>query len=214
MSAPVKAYFETETGDTLTFMFNPETLSVTRNVAWKSDGSPGEDAPSVTYQYGAAGEMSFTLWFDTTATGQDVTIYTNQLIELTRIDEDLRRPPWVQFKWGDLEAFKAVIKTVALKFNYFAAGGTPLRASAALTLTQFAEEASYPLQNPTSGTRKRERIHRVQPGETLDRIAYTAYGDSTQWRVIANRNRVMDPLRLPPGMRLILPEREAAARGG
>lgn len=213
MSAPVKAYLETEDGKRINFLFNPDTLNVTRTVKWDPQKSPGENAPSLTFSNGESATLGFLIWLDTTATGSDVTAYTNQLLNLTKVDTSKKRPLWVKLKWGSLKSFKAVITSVTLKFTYFASNGTPLRASADLKLTQFEDEQVYPLQNPTSGTRQPERMHRVQPGETLDRIAYLAYGDSTQWRLIAHRNKVLDPFRLRPGTRLVLPEREAVVRG-
>ena len=213
MTAPVKAYLETETGQQISFLFNPASIDMTRSVLWGDKPSPGESAPSLTWNKGNSATMSFDLMMDTTDTGSDVTVYTNQLLGLTKVDSQKGRPLWVRLGWGRLSSFKAVVESVTLSFTYFAANGTPLRARAKLGLKQFEDEARYPLQNPTSGTRKRDRMHQVLPGETLDRIAYAAYGDPTQWRVIAERNKVMDPLRLRPGTRLILPEREAASRG-
>ena len=57
------------------------------------------------------------------------------------------------------------------------------------SLTQFAESAAFGPQNPTSGTPDPHRVHRVQPGETLDRISAKYYGDSTRWRAIAHGER-------------------------
>ena len=213
MTAPVKAYLETESGQRISFLFNPTTLEVKRTVNWNPQESPGGNAPSLTFDRGQSQTLDFDLVLDTTDTGADVTTYTNQLLDLTRVDAQKKRPPWVKLGWGRLNSFKCVVLSVTLTFTYFAANGTPLRARAKLALKQYADETRAPLQNPTSGTRKRDRLHEVKPGETLDRIAYQAYGDSTVWRVIADRNRIMDPLRLRTGTRLILPEREAVARG-
>ncbi len=213
MTAPVKAYLETEAGSRISFLFNPTTLEVKRAVKWNAQESPGENAPSLTFDRGQSQTMSFDLIMDTTDTGADVTTYTNQLLNLTKVDSQKKRPLWVRLGWGRLNSFKCVVEGVDLTFTYFAANGTPLRARAKLSLRQFEDESRAPLQNPTSGTRKRDRLHEVKPGETLDRIAYQAYGDSTVWRLIADRNRILDPLRLRPGTRLILPEREAVARG-
>ncbi|MEX1023260.1 MAG: LysM peptidoglycan-binding domain-containing protein [Dehalococcoidia bacterium] len=213
MTAPVKAYLEIETGGKIDFLFNPETLTVNRSVKWDPQRSPGENAPTMTFINGEPATMSFKLILDTTATGEDVTVYTNKLLDLTKVDSTKKRPPLVRLGWGRLQSFTAVVQSVGLTFSYFAGNGTPLRASAQLALTQFKDENTHPLQNPTSGTRKRERLHQVQPGETLDRISYAAYGDSTKWRLIAERNRIIDPLRLRPGTRLVLPEREAVTRG-
>jgi nucleoid-associated protein YgaU len=48
-------------------------------------------------------------------------------------------------------------------------------------------------------------VHRIQPGETLDRIAAMHYGDSTRWRTIADGNGIEDPLALRPGALLSIP---------
>ncbi|MDQ1739694.1 MAG: hypothetical protein QOE53_1346, partial [Pseudonocardiales bacterium] len=63
-------------------------------------------------------------------------------------------------------------------------------------------------QNPTSGTPRPHRVHRVQPGETLDRIAARYYGDSTRWRSLAAANNVEDPLAMRPGALLSVPRIE------
>ncbi len=213
MTAPVKAYLETETGQQIPFLFNPATIDVSRTVSWKPQESPGENAPSMTWDRGQAATMKFDLVLDTTDTGSDVTVHTNKLLDLTKVDSQKKRPPWVRLGWGRMSSFKAVITSVTLQFTYFSAAGVPLRARATVNLTQYQDEGRQPLQNPTSGTRRLDRLHMVQPGETLDRIAYGAYGDPTRWRVIAERNKITDPLRLRPGTRLILPEREAVPRG-
>lgn len=214
MTAPVKAYLETETGTQIPFLFNPASIDMTRAVTWKPQESPGENAPSLTWDRGQAATMKFDLVLDTTDTGSDVTVHTNKLLNLTKVDTQKKRPPWVRLGWGRMSSFKAVVTSVTLQFTYFSGAGVPLRARATVNLMQYMDEGRQPLQNPTSGTRKRDRLHLVQPGETLDRIAYAAYGDPTGWRVIAERNNISDPLRLRPGMRLVLPEREAVPRGG
>ena len=76
---------------------------------------------------------------------------------------------------------------------------------AALTLTQYEEDMAFGPQNPTSGTPRPHRVHRVQPGETLDRISALHLGDSTKWRSIAEANGIEDPLDLRPGSLLAIP---------
>jgi nucleoid-associated protein YgaU len=48
-------------------------------------------------------------------------------------------------------------------------------------------------------------VHRVQPGETLDRISSRYYGDATRWRQIASANGITDPLALRSGTLLSIP---------
>jgi nucleoid-associated protein YgaU len=45
----------------------------------------------------------------------------------------------------------------------------------------------------------------VKEGDTLAGIAYAMYGDSTQWRPIADANRLTQLRRLAPGAVLEIP---------
>jgi nucleoid-associated protein YgaU len=49
------------------------------------------------------------------------------------------------------------------------------------------------------------RSHMVRDGDSLQSIAYAAYGDATQWRVIAEANGIDDPVHLRRGSVLAIP---------
>ncbi|HEX7806464.1 MAG TPA: LysM peptidoglycan-binding domain-containing protein, partial [Cellulomonas sp.] len=95
-----------------------------------------------------------------------------------------------------------------LTFTYFSSTGIPLRATLALVLRQYEPSNAFGPQNPTSGTPRPHRVHQVQPGETLDRIAARYYGDATRWRTLAVANGIEDPLALRPGAQLSIPRLE------
>jgi hypothetical protein len=213
-----KAFLEIENGDDdIHCMFNPSELSIKHSNQWSGETLPGWDAPELTYGGGNAGTMSLDLTFDTTAEGVAVTKYTNKLLDLMKIDPSLPgyveedsngRPPWVKFHWGDMHSFTAIIESVDLRFTYFSTTGMPLRAKVDLSLKQFFADDEWGPQNPTSGTPKPHRVHRVQKGETLDRIAARHYGESTKWRLIADANGITDPLALRPGAFLNIPKQQ------
>lgn len=216
MAMTEKAFLEIEgsAATRLPCMFNPADLSVSRSNSWSGESLAGQGVPQVHYGGAQSGTMSLTLTFDTTDTGRAVTEYTGKLMNLMEIDATLpgtdpatnnARPPYVIFHWGSLHSFKAVVTQLDLRFTYFASSGTPLRAEVSLSLLQFAESRAFGPQNPTSGTPKPHRVHRVQPGETLDRISARYYGDSTRWRLIAGANDIDDPLSLRPGALLSIP---------
>jgi hypothetical protein len=115
------------------------------------------------------------------------------------------RPPTVTFHWGDLHSFSSVVRDLSLTFTYFSSAGVPLRAQMHLDLRQYEPSNAFGPQNPTSGTPKPHRVHRVQPGETLDRISARYYGDATRWRRLAAANGIEDPLALRPGSLLSIP---------
>jgi Contractile injection system tube protein/LysM domain len=210
-----KAFLEIEgSTDTVPCMFNPAELSVARSNAWAGVSIAGQGVPQVKYLGAGSGLMSLRLIFDTTDTGQAVTRHTGKMLKLMDVDPALpgtdpqtnnARPPYVIFHWGNLHSFKAVVSNLSLQFTYFSSTGIPLRASVELSLTQFAESSAFGPQNPTSGTPEPHRVHRVQPGETLDRISARYYADSTRWRQIATANGIVDPLALRTGSLLRIP---------
>jgi nucleoid-associated protein YgaU len=175
----------------------------------------GKDVSEAKYGGAQSGTMRLTLFFDTTNDGTAVTVHTDQLLKLLEPNNSLpgssektqnARPPTVTFHWGKFESFKAVITSLELSFKYFSASGTPLRAEASLSLMQFKADGKFGPQNPTSGTPRPHRVHRVQPGETLDRISAIHYGDPTRWRAIADGNNVADPMALRAGSLLSIPD--------
>lgn len=212
-----KAFLETESGDRLPCLFNPAELQLSRANGWAGDAMPGKGVPTLRYTGARSGRLRVSLFFDTTSDGTAVTRYTGKILKLMDVEPALpgsdersnnTRPPWVKFHWGAMHSFKAVITDLELSFVYFAPDGTPLRARLELTLTQYEEEAAFGPQNPTSGTPRPHRTHRVQRGETLDRIAAQHYGDATRWRPIAEANGIEDPLALKPGAVLRVPRQD------
>jgi hypothetical protein len=224
MPAPVqlqKAFFKTESGQTIECMFNPDKFGFSMSNRWESDRVPGVGSPSMRYAGGESGSFDLDLVFDTTASGTSVTTHTNKLLKLMEVDETLAsfdqsrnsgRPQWVTFHWGtNVHTFKAIITNLKVTFTYFSNEGLPLRANVQASFTQFEPDANWARQNPTSGTPSPQRTHQVNPGDTLDRIAARYYGDATLWRQIAAANGNQDPLAITPGQLIAIPERAVAS---
>ena len=221
-AAPAKAELHTEKNEVIKFLFNPADLTLTKSATWNAAENKGGNAPELRFSAGQSGTLALSITLDTTDTGEDVTHHTNKLLDLLKVDMSLAgsdknrnkgRPPWVEFHWGPLHSFRAVVERLQIKFTYFAADGMPLRAKADLALKQYADEAVQPLQNPTSHTPSLQTVHRLSHGETLDRLAAKHYADSTRWRLIAEANDIVDPLGLQPGDLLVIPELPVRRRG-
>lgn len=61
------------------------------------------------------------------------------------------------------------------------------------------------------------KVHLVTPQQRgrLDLIAYTYYGNPLLWWVIANANRIDNPLEVSAGDKLIIPDKEVLySKGG
>jgi phage protein U len=205
-----KAILISETGDQIKCQFNPASFSFAKQNKWEPAQNKGVlDAPTLSFVSGGSATITFDLTLDTTDTGQAVTQETDKLLNLMKVDPKFHppRPPSCHLSWGNYQSFDAVLTSLDIKYTYFASNGTALRAQAKLALQQ-AQDHTEALQNPTSGTPRPHRVHHSVPGETLDRVAWRHYGDSTQWRLLAEANGIVDPLALEPGCPLIVPEIE------
>ncbi len=216
-----KAFLQPETGGRIDCLFNPAKLEITKQATWQWAEVKGKDLAEPEFQHGTAATLRIDLIFDTTDTGETVTEHTDRLLRLATVDTNLpdadrsrakARPPKVTFHWGDFHSFEAVVSNLVLKFTFFSADGTPLRASANLTLKQAKDEKAWARQNPTSGVESLHTVHQVQVGETLDRLAARFYGDANKWRRIAESNGIIDPLAVEPGTQLMIPDPEVVRR--
>lgn len=212
-----KAFMQVENGgDRIPCLFNPSSITVGRSNNWATNPMPGNDVTQLRYLGANSGWLSLDLTFDTTSDGTPVSKHTGKIMKLMEVDYSLPgadeasrngRPPTVTFHWGDLHSFPAVVRNVVLSFTYFSSSGVPLRATTHLELQQYDKSDAFGPQNPTSGTPRPHRVHRVQPGETLDRISARYYGDSTRWRELAAANGIEDPLAVRPGALLSVPRK-------
>jgi nucleoid-associated protein YgaU len=218
---PVRASIWNEDTDAkvLDCLFNPTEYTFARTNNWANEPSMQADVPLPTFRGSQAMTLSVrNLLFDTYArvgraeTPEDVRTYTEKLFKLMNVDPSTAdtekktppRPPRVSFRCGTFFSFKSVVTSMTQRFTLFWDDGRPIRAKVDVTFQQVESEGSYPPQNPTSlGLARKLRI--VGPDDTIDAIAYAEYGDPSKWRLIADHNRLDNPMRLRPGQRLAIP---------
>jgi hypothetical protein len=196
----------------VTCLFNPYEYSVSKTNTFQETPNNRSDVPHVEFSKAGAQTLKLNLIFDTYETDEDVSKTTNKLWKLmetkSRPETDETKklpPPDVAFEWGVFR-FTAVITNMTQKFTLFKHDGTPVRAKVDITFVQYKDVNDYPKQNPTSGGGPIERIWRVIEGDRLDTIAAAVYGDATKWRLIAERNEIVNPLSLRNGKRLTIPQ--------
>jgi len=194
------------------FLYNPASYNVKKSTQWTANGSSdGDNAERYTFKSVKSSTVTFTLFFDTYEYGSDVRYYTDQLFNLVKVDPktkktptDKARPPLCKFHWGydsgGNSEFWAFVSDVNVSYTLFLMSGTPVRAEAALTLTEVS--AGNGGQNPTTQGTYGDKIHIVKPGETLSLISHMYYGSSTEWRVLADANSLTNPLDIWPGQYL------------
>lgn len=192
--------------------FNPSQLTVSKAVNWKPPDktAPARNAPDLDFGGGQSASFSLSLIFDTTQSSgkKDVRQYTQELLKLVMLHGPLDRrlpPPRVQFRWGKLSLFLAVVTKVDITYTLFLPDGTPVRASATVAFTQQDDSDDYRRrQNPTTRTEAR-KTRVVQTGDRLDLIAHEEYGHPSHWRYLAEVNHLLDPRALQPGQILAVP---------
>ncbi len=199
-------------GTRIDFMFNPKEISISKSVEWKAKPSKKPTMP----EYGGTKPQTITVeMFLDASEGGDVTTKVDQLFDAMEPHEKTKKdkpsPPFCSFGWGvKTYISNAVLKTVAVKYTRFKPDGTPIRASATVTLEELRPGTAK--TNPTSGSPDAEVERILRPGDTLASIAYEELGTPTLWRVIAEVNGVDDPFRLVPGTSLIIPSLSALSR--
>jgi nucleoid-associated protein YgaU len=171
-----------------------------------------KDVAKLNFGGGNPATMSLELLFDTTDTGDDVrTKYTDFLLGLLEIDQNkkdennnpVHEPPDCRLTWGSVLSLIVIVESVDLTFTFFLSNGTPVRATARLSLKQKIDEKQQSRQNPTSRSEAR-KTWIVHEGQRLDWIAYQEYGNPAHWRHIAETNDLADPGALQAGQILKL----------
>lgn len=214
-----KAYLKIEKGETIECWFNPKEYSLSRTNKWKTDPVPGSALPKTQFTGSDPHKLNIDLLFDDSDSHSgDVRTICGKLLDMMEVDEKFgsggknnARPPMVEFGWGGVVTFNAICESLSIQYTLFKPNGVPLRAQVKLALTQ-AEPApakstggGAKRQNPTTMGMAGLRSHVVRDGDSLPSIAYAAYSDATQWRLIAEANNIDDPLALRRGTVLSIP---------
>jgi hypothetical protein len=197
--------------------FNPTEYSVSKTNTWKFEPVVGAALPPPQFTGGMPRQLTVELLFDSTDNDTlDVREVTNKLFKAMEVGEGGGgggRPPMITFGWGQAVPFKAFGRELNVRYTMFKEDGTCTRALATLTLMQAdkAQDSSTPSGgtagggNPTTRGIDAIRSHVVRDGDSLQSIAYEAYGDPTLWRAVADANGIDDPLNVRRGTRLAIP---------
>lgn len=204
--------------------FNPTEFSLSKGAQFAEVAIPGLESPILQFINGTNERLSMELFFDSTEAGMGpgatpVTTKLDPFYRMVRVDGELHAPPIVRILWGDqfpgvttdesqrpLPAFDCVVESVDRKYTLFNPDGVPLRATLTLALREY-KTLEEQLQQMNLRSADHTRVHIVQEGETLPQIAFSAYENPADWRLIASHNDILHPRDIRPGMVLELPPR-------
>jgi nucleoid-associated protein YgaU len=199
---------ENEFNDVFEVLFNPNQISIQKATKWELTPTAERDAPTSQFTYGEPATLSMDLFFDTYEARSDVRVHTDRIYHLTTVEQhgDLHRPPLCRLAWGtfNFSDFQWVLQSLNQRFTLFLDSGTPVRATLSCTFKQWrSDELEARLLKKQSPDVAKTRT--VRRGDTLSSIAATEYKDPTQWRPIAEANRIDNPRKLKPGQVLTIP---------
>ncbi|GAA0385824.1 MULTISPECIES: CIS tube protein [Micromonospora] len=191
-------------------------------------GAGRADDPLV-FTGGGRTELVLDLLFDTDfAEGQvrpaDVRELTRPLwllAENSAVEHGWVRPPLVRLVWGKTWNVPGVIVAVAERFDAFTATGSPRRSWLRLKLVRVTEDADRAREGFAEELAAAQ-TPAVAPGTAVvaagdgsgavdssgvrfDLLAHDALGSPLRWRLLAEHNRITDPLAVPAGTALAVP---------
>jgi hypothetical protein len=131
------AYFQMKkpgggTGPQVYVHFNPESLQYTVQNTIKEEGRGSKKKQHVSQ---TSGKLTMQLVFDTTDTGEDVRVYTDEVAKFLNPDTagNDKTAPLVEFYWGAYH-FAGLVEQYKETIDFFAAAGVPLRSNVDITL--------------------------------------------------------------------------------
>jgi hypothetical protein len=204
----------TDTGERLEVMFNPEEYNLNKDNNFTQTAVPGLSSPLLQFAHGNLKTLEMELFFDTyeehrlgnrrlNKAGDDVRTHTGRVVGLLDINPETHAPPVLLFTWGDL-TMTCVLARASQRFTMFLESGVPVRARVQVTFNEWVD----PLREAKTVKRRTadySRLHVVAQGETLSAIAARVYRNPKLWRPIALANDIENPRRLPAGLQLTVP---------
>ncbi len=221
------------TTKTVTFMFNPNTVKISKSNKWEYKHIAGKDLGKWIFEGGNNRTVTFELYFDSTLSASQLSrgtgtsgaggrptsvrqaiddLYSLMAVSSEKTDTNttLGRPVKCALNMGQDTgyAFDCIVQSFEVTLMLFDENGVPKRARGNITL-QEAQDISNPQTgtNPTSVGEPGYKYWMVNEGDRLDLIAYHEYGNANEWRRIAEANHIENPLALKPGTLLAIPPR-------
>ena len=204
----------------VTFDFNPQSMTTTRQAASPKAASGTKTAPNI-FKGTTSKVLSLS---NALLVGDDVVIRADQLCKWLEPGGGLlgqlagkalsalsgghinlgSKLPALMFVWGPF-IMNCTLNNVTIKYERFSSAGAPNRASINLTLQEQLSLLGMLPTNPTSGGLPGRQAHVVTQGENLHLIAARNYGNPGAWRSVAECNGIDDPFRVQVGQTVYLP---------
>lgn len=195
----------------VTFHYNPEEFTIQQSADWFSTPQAAQqDGGEPQFQGVKPKSMDVKILLDTFSIPpnppEPAILILKEAMKPTpeSIAIPPAKPPLVTFGWGtNIVLEQAFIKSLSYTYKRFLLGN-PVRAEVTVGLEEVP--SVVPGTNPTSGGIATRRTHTVIEGDTLASVAWEEYHDPNKWRALAEANGIDDPMRVPTGTVLLVPD--------
>ena len=126
---------------------------------------------------------------------------------------NIHSPNFLRLQWGKQFIFDCRLTKLKLEYTLFAPDGTPLRAKAGSSFTEYTNKVELAKEeNKTSPDLSHVRV--VKAGDTLPLLCAEIYGASEYYPQVAAANDIVDFRNLAEGTSIVFPplssERQAS----
>jgi nucleoid-associated protein YgaU len=219
MANPKASLMEVKGSTELKFRFNPKEYSTSKSATWtRPTNKAAKHATAPEFGGVQPQTVTMELFFDDWENPSANLVKDIETLMgwLKPTDESINQhkkpqPQILKFQWGanqSLSMFHGYLKSVSVKYTLFKSDGTPIRATANISMEEVPTDPKG--TNPTSGSIAGRRVRIVGAGDTLHSISWDEFGNAALWRALAQFNGINDPLRVKPGTRLLIPSSDEA----
>ena len=212
----------TQSASTVTVLINPESYSRQYKILYNDTQSQGSSGGSPQYNKTIADQVKFQLVFDGTGVvppsnpSTPVSVEDGIVDQITAFlnlaftyDGEIHSPNYIQINWGTL-AFNCRLCSLNMVYSLFKPDGTPLRAKADVSFTQYQAPQQI-AQQQNAKSPDLTRVVTVQGGDTLPYLCYQYYGSSVYYAEVAKANNMAGFRQLIAGEKILFPPIGATA---
>ncbi len=201
---------------------NPETFTEKLEIQYKENTAPGTDGGNLEFERIKPQTIDLNLLFDSTGVIRNEHSFGTNLFaeaEIEPVNDQIERfrkvvsdydgnthePKYIIVVWGNMpRIFKGRLTSLEIVYKLFKADGTPIRATAKLSLKGAIDKLTEELKKNTSSP-DLTHIRTVRAGETLPLMTKRIYGSPKYYLEVARVNQLDDFRNLTPGTKLYFP---------
>jgi len=191
-------------------MFNPEKFSVTNQVEYKYDYTPGSTGSEQRFDKVSPRSFSLEFMIDGTGASGEIKIVDAE-IKLFKLTVgyigDTHRPTYLIINWGTF-VVRCILKSLTINYTLFNLAGIPLRATLSASFEEYITPKLQELQNFLSSP---DVTHvRDVKADRLDFMSYTIYKDPKYYMELARVNNLSQFRKLKTGDKIVFPPFETS----